>query len=302
MIRYRLIILVATLIWGSTFVIVKDMTDVLPPAWILGVRFSCAAIILAVVFLKKRSLYLTKRHIIGGAACGLALFVAYYLQTVGITDTTPGKNAFLTSTYCVIVPFIAWAVSHKRPTSRNIIAAILCLIGIGLISLQHGFTIGFGDAMTLLCAVFFALHIVLVARFAQECDIYVLTIWQFATVGICSWLAALIWDGSPDVGAVPLTTWAALAYLTVFATTLALLFQNIGQAHLPPSSAALLLTTEAVFGVIFSVALGYESLTVPIVIGFVVVFAAIVISEVGPARKGAPKELEDGEGFGNPLP
>lgn len=111
--KYRLLILCATLIWGSTFVLIKDMTNHISPAWILGIRFSCAAIILALIFLKKRRLYFERHHVIGGLLCGLALFLAYYLQTVGITDTTPGKNAFLTSVYCVIVPFLAWVTTKK---------------------------------------------------------------------------------------------------------------------------------------------------------------------------------------------
>ena len=282
--RYRLLIIAATIIWGSSFVIVKDVTNSMPPAWILVVRFTVAAIIMAVAFLKYRELYFERSHVGFGLLFGLAMFLAYYTQTIGITDTTPGKNAFLTGTYCVIVPFLAWVLVRRRPNRYNIVAAILCIVGIGFISLDGSLTIRFGDAMTLVCAVFYALHIILVSQFAQGRNIYVLTMWQFVGVAICSLIVGGLFEPMPDWAAVPMDCWISLAYLAVACTTVALLFQNIGQAHLPPASAALLLSLEAVFGVAFSVALGAETLTLRIGFGFALVFAAIIISEVLPER------------------
>ena len=282
--RYRLLIIAATIIRGSSFVIVKDVTNSMPPAWILVVRFTAAAIIMAVAFLKYRELYFERSHVGFGLLFGLAMFLAYYTQTIGITDTTPGKNAFLTGTYCVIVPFLAWALVRRRPNHYNIVAAVLCIVGIGFISLDGSLTMRFGDAMTLVCAVFYALHIILVSQFAQGRNIYVLTMWQFVGVAICSLIVGGLFEPMPDWAAVPMDCWISLAYLAVACTTVALLFQNIGQAHLPPASAALLLSLEAVFGVAFSVALGAETLTLRIVFGFALVFAAIIISEVLPER------------------
>lgn len=286
--RYRVLIIIATIIWGSSFVIVKDVTNLLPPGWILAVRFTAASIIMGVALLGRRQLYLEKSHVGFGLLFGLAMFLAYYLQTVGITDTTPGKNAFLTGTYCVIVPFLAWGLNRRRPNRFNIAAAFLCIVGVGFISLDGDFSIRFGDAMTLACAFFYALHIILVSRFAQSRDIYVLTLWQFIGVAACSWLVGIFTEPMPAWNELPLECWASLAYLAVACTTLALLFQNIGQAHLPPASAALLLSLEAVFGVAFSVALGAEELTLRVVVGFALVFAAIVVSEVLPERAKRP--------------
>ena len=282
--RYRLLIIAATIIWGSSFVIVKDVTNSMPPAWILVVRFTAAAIIMAVAFLKYRELYFERSHVGFGLLFGLAMFLAYYTQTIGITDTTPGKNAFLTGTYCVIVPFLAWVLVRRRPNRYNIVAAVLCIVGIGFISLDGNLTMRFGDAMTLVCAVFYALHIILVSQFAQGRNIYVLTMWQFVGVAICSLIVGGLFEPMPDWAAVPMDCWISLAYLAVACTMVALLFQNIGQAHLPPASAALLLSLESVFGVAFSVALGAETLTLRIVFGFALVFAAIIISEVLPER------------------
>lgn len=285
--RYRLLIIAATIIWGSSFVIMKDVTNSISPAWILAVRFTAAAIIMAVTMLRFRTAYLERSHVGYGLLFGLAMFLAYYAQTIGITDTTPGKNAFLTGTYCVIVPFLAWAVFRRRPNRFNVIAALLCIVGIGLISLGEGdglLSMRFGDAMTLVGALFYAVHIVLVSQFAPGRNVYVLTMWQFVGVAACSLVAGGLFEPMPTWEALPSGSWIALAYLTVACTVLALLFQNIGQAHLPPASAALLLSLEAVFGVAFSVALGAETLTLRVVVGFALVFAAIVVSEVLPEK------------------
>ena len=282
--RYRLIIIVATVIWGSSFVIVKDVTGSITPAWILALRFSAASAIMAVALLGRRRVYFEKTHVAYGLLFGIAMFLAYYLQTVGITDTTPGKNAFLTGTYCVIVPFLAWAVTRKRPNRYNIVAALLCIAGIGFISLDGNLSIRFGDAMTLACAFFYAVHIVLVSMFSKGRDIFVLTMWQFIGVAVCSLVVGLVGEPLPAWADLPAECWASLAYLAVACTALALLFQNIGQAHLPPATASLLLSLEAVFGVAFSVALGTEELSVRIVVGFALVFAAILVSEVLPER------------------
>lgn len=288
---YRLLIVLATVIWGSSFVIVKDTTDYLDPALILLIRFSTAAVLLALFFApKKRGLYLKKEYIVVGLIFGVALFTAYYLQTIGVMYTTPGKNAFLTGTYCVMVPFLAWAATRKRPTKFNLIAAFLCIIGVGLISLGNESGVNVGDLLTLGCALFYAVHIVLVARLSEGRDIYVLTMWQFAGVALCSAVATLVTGADvSEVAALGGEQWGALAYLAVGCTALALLFQNIGQANIPPASASLLLSLESPFGVAFSVALGAEALELQSLLGFVLVFAAIVVSEVLPEKLAAKK-------------
>lgn len=280
---YKFLIVLATLIWGSSFVVVKDTTDAVSPAWILVVRFGLATLILALVYLKKRELYFRKDYIALGALFGFLLFMGYYLQTIGITDTTPGKNAFLTGTYCVMVPFFAWGISKRRPHVFNIVAALMCIVGIGLVSLGSGFSMSFGDLLTLCCAVFYGLHICFVSKFSQNRDIYVLTMWQFFFVTVFSLCSGAIFEQPPNWGALGWETWASLLYLGIACTALALLFQNIGQQKLPPSTASLLLSLESPFGVAFSVALGAEVLTARMVCGFAMIFAAIVVSEVAPS-------------------
>lgn len=279
---YRLLIIIATLIWGSSFVIVKNTTDAVSPAWILVVRFALAACILALFCIGKRRLFFQKAYVGYGALFGFLMFMGYYLQTIGITDTTPGKNAFLTGTYCVMVPFIAWVVSKTRPNACNIVAALMCIGGIGLVSLSSGFSMSFGDLMTLACAFFYGLHICFVSKYAHGRDIYVLTMWQFAFVALFSLVSGAVFETPPAWAELDAQTWMSLLYLGIACTTLALLFQNIGQQNLPPSTASLFLSLESPFGVAFSVGLGAEVLTGRMVCGFALIFIAILVSELGP--------------------
>ncbi len=118
----------AAIIWGSSFFVVKNTVDIFTPHMLLGFRFTIGCILLAVIFRKKLKL-LDKGYFISGAVIGFCLFAAYSLQTIGITDTTPGKNAFLTAIYCIIVPFLFWAVDKSKPDIYNYLAAIICNCG-----------------------------------------------------------------------------------------------------------------------------------------------------------------------------
>ncbi|MCI8468023.1 MAG: DMT family transporter [Eggerthellaceae bacterium] len=282
---YKLLIVLATVIWGLSFVVMKDAVDVMQPAWLIGVRFLITAGILTVVLWRHVRPALTRPQLARGAVLGVLLFLAYWTQTVGLAFTTPGKNAFLTATYCVMVPFMFWAVAGKRPTVFNLVAAVLCVAGMGLVSLSGGaLTLEFGDAMTLVCAVFFGAHIVAVARLSQDGDVLALTVFQFWVMGLCGVVLGALTEAPPDAAAVSPEFLFNMAYLIVLASCVALVIQNVALAHVPPAQASLLLSLEAVFGVVFSVLLYGETLTMRLVAGFALIFGAIVLSEVFPLR------------------
>lgn len=282
---YKLLIVLATVIWGLSFVVMKDAVDVMEPAWLIGVRFLITAAILTVALWRHVRPALTWASLGRGAVLGVLLFLAYWTQTIGLAFTTPGKNAFLTATYCVMVPFMFWAVAGKRPTLFNLAAAVLCVGGMALVSLAPGTqSVEFGDVMTLVCAVFFGLHIVFVSKYAQGHDVLALTVFQFWVMGACGVVVGALTEAPPDAAAVSPEFLFNMAYLIVLASCVALVIQNVALAHVPPAQASLLLSLEAVFGVAFSVLLYGEALTLRLVAGFGLIFAAIVLSEVFPLR------------------
>lgn len=272
----RAALFAAALIWGSSFFVMKNAVSGVPVFMLLGIRFTIGCLLLSVIFIKKwkKCTGAVLRH---GAVVGLLLFAAYATQTFGLKETTPGKNAFLTAVYCVLVPFVNWLLLRRRPTGWNFLAAVMCLGGIGLVSLDGQLTMNRGDALTLVGGLFFALHLVAVGRFGEKDDPVLLTAVQFGMTALCSWVCSLATETAP--AALPAGAWAELVYLAVFATTAALLLQNVGQAVTPAAQAAILLSLESVFGVLFSVICYGEAVTPRLALGFALIFLAVVASE-----------------------
>ena len=274
------LIVLATIIWGSSFVVMKNSVDVLPTFWLLAIRFSASAIVLAIVFLPRWKVC-DKQYLIGGTVMGFCLFVAYTFQTYGLERTTPGKNAFFTAVYCVIVPFLYWVIAKRRPDKFNILAAFLCIAGIALVSVTGSNATAFnmGDVLTLIGGFFFAAHIVAVAKYSEGRDIFILTTLQFASFALFSWIGVLITRPALTPGVFDQSLIFSLAYLVIFASCGALLFQNIGQKYTAPSTAAVLLSLEAPFGVFFSILFANERPTPLMFVGFALIFLAVVCSE-----------------------
>ncbi len=268
----------AALIWGGSFIVVKNTVDVIPPIFLIAVRFTIATIVLCIVFCKHLK-KLDKTYLNSGLLIGVLLFLAYTIQTIGITDTTPGKNAFLTAIYCVIVPFLYWVVNHKRPNRYHVMAALLCILGIGFVCLSEGLKLKFGDSLTLIGGFFYAAHMVSVEKLSKDKDPVLITITQFGYTAIFAFLATLMTEKLPKVEAFTNEVLGGIFYLAVFATAIALLLQNIGQKGTPPAAASIILSLEAVFGVIFSVVFYHERVTTQLLIGFAFIFVAIIISE-----------------------
>lgn len=293
----KLALFIAAFIWGSSFFIMKNTVDVFPPYILLAFRFTIASIILSIVFWKKVK-QINRDDIIKGGVIGLILFSAYATQTIGITDTSPGKNAFLTAIYCVIVPFLFWLVDRSRPDKFNFMSAFVCIAGIGLVSLKGDFTVGYGDTFTLIGGFLYAGHLVAVAKFGKGKDPIILTILQFAFAALFAWSMGLIFEEFPT--GVGTSNLLGLLYLAVFATAVALLFQNIGQKWTHPSAAAIILSLESVFGVLFSMIFYGEALTTRLLLGFVLIFAAVIISEtklsfIKGFKKGSAYESDKGK-------
>lgn len=272
----RLALLGTTIIWGSSFIILKNTLNSLPTLWILAFRFSGAALIMALAA-NRQLKTLDRRALKYGLAMGAALYCAYTLQTYGLLYTTPGKNAFLTATYCVIVPFLWWAFFKKRPDRYNVAAALVCIVGMALVSLEGDLSLGLGDALTMCCGLFYALHIIVSSRGLEKYAVLPLTTVQLATTAVLCWITAPV--ASPFPQSVPASAWLSVAYLCVMCTGACYFLQALGQKYTSAQSASIILTLESVFGTLFSVAFYHEQLTLKTVSGFVLIFAAVLISE-----------------------
>ncbi len=275
---WKLMLVAMALIWGYSFLTMKTVLDTIPTYMLLACRFLPSAAIMFAIFHKRIRAHFNLEYLGIGLLMGCVIWSAYGTQTLGLVDTTPGKNAFLTGTYCILVPFIAFILFRERITKWHISAAVLCLVGVGFVALDD-FSIGRGDLLTLVGAGFFALDMAVVGHVGRTRDVSVLTFWMFLFVGTFSLITTTFFEP-----AVPAAMWTPgtigqLAFLAVMCTTVGLLLQNQALSHVPPATGSLLLSLESPFGVLFSVLVAGEVLTGKLILGFALIFLSIVLSE-----------------------
>ena len=280
------ILVLTALIWGSGFVVMKNTLDSIPPAAIIALRYAIASALAALLF-RKYLKGLTRGDIARGAFVGLMLGSAYVVQTIGLSDTTAGKNAFLTTVYVLLVPFGCYALFKQKLSKSNFIAAGMMMLGIGCLSLDgESGGLNIGDILTLCCGVLYAAHIISIDRCQKKTDMFALIVLQFAFAAVTALAYHLLFEREMPI-AFTRGSVGGLLYLSVVSSMFAMSLQNIGQSMAPASHASILLSLESVFGAAFSCLLLGERLTPKMALGFVVIFAALVVSELAKGKKDA---------------
>jgi drug/metabolite transporter (DMT)-like permease len=283
--RLATILLVAlTAVWGSTFFLIKDLVEHVPPVDFLAVRFALAAVIMVILFWRPLRALRRPQLWIGiwlGALYGLAQI----FQTQGLASTPASVSGFITGTYVVLTPLITAVLLRERVPGTTWAAVGLATAGLALLSLR-GLSVGVGEAITLLAAALYALHIVGLGRHSSHHIATGLSVVQMVVIAIICTVGAL--PGGVVLPETP-ADWASVLYMVVFASILALWVQTWAQAHMPATRAAIVMTMEPVFATFFAVWLGGESLTRRMVIGGGLVLVAMVVVEVLARRR--PGEL-----------
>lgn len=269
------LLLMVALIWGAGFIAVKIALDSVDTLYILSFRFLGSGIILGIIFFK-RAIRLDKSEVKAAALIGILLFLGQGLQTVGLKYTSAGKQGFIFAAYTIMVPFLSWIVNRVRPSNRSFIAGFLTLFGIGVISLNSQLTLGIGDTFTIISAVLFALMIVLTNKFAKDTDPISLTIIQMLVAGVLSLPSAVVF--SPPIKNIQsITVWCIL-YVVLINTTLAYLLQNIATRYTTDTRVSIIISLEAFFGCLFAVLLINESVNIRLIIGGLMIFGAILLT------------------------
>ena len=273
------ILVLTALIWGTGFVVMKNTLDTVPPGAIIAIRYSIASVLTAIMF-RKHLTGLTRGDVQRGAIVGALLSSAYIVQTIGLSMTTAGKNAFLTTVYVLLVPFGCRIVFRQKLDKTNFIAAAMMLAGIGCLSLDgESGGLNLGDLLTLCCGVLFAAHIMAVDRCQERTNTYALIVLQFAFSAVFAFVYSVLFERDMPLS-MNMGTVGGLLYLSVFSTTIAMSLQNIGQSMAPASHAAILLSLESVFGALASWLLLGETLTSTMLLGFAVIFGALVVNSI----------------------
>jgi drug/metabolite transporter (DMT)-like permease len=275
-----LVLLGITACWGSTFFLIHDLLDRVPAVDFLAVRFSIAAVLLLVVA-PRAVLRLSPTARRQAAVLGGLYGVAQILQTAGLAHTPASVSGFITGMYVVATPLFAAVLLHSRITRLTWVAVLLAFAGLAVLTLDR-FSVGYGEALTFVAAMLYALHIVGLGAWSNARDALGMSILQVVMVAvICLVVSAPHGIVLPDNG----RDWLAVVYMAVFPAALALLGQTWAQAHLPATRTAIVMSMEPVFAAFFAVLLGGESLTVRMVTGGLLVLVAMLVVEIGPRRK-----------------
>lgn len=291
-------LVVVTLIWGSTFVMAKDVLEYWPPLAYITVRFVLAAIVLVLVF-PQRIFQAGRDEWKAGAILGALLSFAFAGQAVGQVYTTPSKSAFITGLTTPLVPFVALLLLRVRPSIENLIGVTLASTGGVLILIPHDASVNRGDVWTLVCTTLFAAHITLLSRYSRRFDVRQLTVLQItsaAVVFVILWLAfracAVFLAGGhplPEVIAqesVPLiwtgrVVWQII-YLSLVATVATFLLWTWGQSRMSATHAAIIFSLEPVFATIIAILVrgGGEWMGGRAALGAGLIFLGIIVSEL----------------------
>ena len=282
-----LLLTAVTAIWGSTFFLIRDVVQQISPADFLAIRFTIAAVAMTAVFWRPM-LALDRRELTVGVGLGLLYAAAQLLQTVGLAHTEASRSGFITGTYVVLTPVLGAVLLRERIPRSTWVAVLMAAAGLATLSLR-GIGVGFGETVTLLAAVIYALHIIGLGRYSSPATAAGLSTLQMVVIAAVSLVAA-----AP--GGVELPTgghaWASVLYMALIAGAVALWAQTWAQSHLAATRAAIVMTLEPVFAAAFAVALGGESLTSRIILGGAMVLAAMYTVELFGRRADATAEQD----------
>jgi drug/metabolite transporter (DMT)-like permease len=264
-------LLAVSAMWGISFVWMKDILDQQDVYSFLTSRFIVAAA--AMIALKPKIIRQFSRELVSkGLIIGMALGSGYIFQTLGLERTTPAITGFITGLYVVATPLLASIFLKERLTKVMWSYVFLAVLGLGILSVK-GWSVGVGEIFVLISAILFAVHIILLGSWSKNFDAYALTVMQL--IG-CALLASVPATLNGYVAPPDNQVWSVILFTAIFATAFAFVIQTWSQARISTTKVAVILTTEVVFGALFSVMYGMEPFTWRLALGGGLVLIAML--------------------------
>ena len=265
-------LLTVSMAWGLAFVVMKDAIERQSVNNFLFTRFVLAIVVMVLILPRVIKLF-TKDLVLRALADGVFLGFGYIFQTLGLARTGAAITGFVTGLYIVLTPLFASIILRQRVSRFTWICVVIATVGLGLLSI-HGWSVGLGELLTFISAIFYALHIIALSKWSSGRDAYAMTVIQLSMCALLSGLASIPggYSPPPDFG-----VWSVVIFTAVFATAIAFIVQTWSQAHMSATKVAVILTMEVVFAAIFAIIFGGESLTFQSSIGGVMVVTAMYL-------------------------
>ena len=267
---------IATVLWGATFTVVDDAIEVYGVFSFLAVRFLIASVALGLLGARR----LTLRTLLVGGAVGCALAAGFVLQTIGLRYTSPTNSGLITGLVVVLTPACALVMYRIRTPKLYIAPVAGAFVGLALLTGESPDEFRVGDVLTMACAVAFAVHVVLLGRYASEHDAVGFALAQMVATAVLCGIAAPVFE---PLEAPPREVWFALGLTGLGASALAFLIMTYVQQHLPAVRTAVMLTLEPLFAVVFGYVLAGDRLTPVQLVGAALILSALLVTEVAPA-------------------
>lgn len=275
-------LLLIGILWGMGFVTVKiGLNAGMNTFYLMWLRFLGSFVLLSILFRKKIK-KVSKDDLKAGVILGIIQYFGYVFQTYGAANTTVGKNAFFTAINVIIVPYIFWILNKKRPDIFSFSASIICLIGVGIMSLDSNlnFThLNKGDVMTIISAFFFALQVAYTGYFGRKVHPMNLVLLQMLVGGLMFAGTQFATSGLREVIPLHGETLMAIIYAVVFSTAIPMLLQIYCQRLTTATRASILMSTESMFAPIFAFLVLGEMMTLRVALGAVFILFSVVVSE-----------------------
>ena len=275
-------LLLIGILWGMGFVTVKiGLNAGMNTFYLMWLRFLGSFVLLSILFRKKIK-KVSKDDLKAGVILGIIQYFGYVFQTYGAAYTTVGKNAFFTAINVIIVPYIFWILNKKRPDIFSFSASIICMIGVGIMSLDGNLSfthLNKGDVMTIISAFFFALQVAYTGYFGRKVHPMNLVLLQMLVGGLLFAGTQFATSGLREVIPLHGETLMAIIYAVVFSTAIPMLLQIYCQRLTTATRASILMSTESMFAPIFAFLVLGEMMTLRVALGAVFILFSVVVSE-----------------------
>lgn len=280
-------LLFVALIWGATFVVVQNAISFLEPLSFNWVRFTLAAVLLGlwlILFERKQLKSFDKKLFLAGIILGFWLFIGYGFQTLGLVYTTSSKAAFITGLSVVMVPLFTIILFRKRLSVNAYIGVFVATIGLYLLTMTDITGLNIGDGLVFICAIGFALQILLTGKYTSQFPTLLLTVIQIATVAVLSGISAFLFEDWQRAfePSILLTSEVMMALITtaVLATALAYLIQTKFQKYTTATRVALIFAMEPVFAAITGFVWAGDRLSYSALAGCLLIFVGMILAEL----------------------
>ncbi|MBY8989736.1 MAG: DMT family transporter [Candidatus Lokiarchaeota archaeon] len=272
------LLILTTVLWGTSFIITKDITKDVPIFFYIGLRFTIALVGFIPFFPHLK--HLNKKILLMGLGTGMLYFFGFAIQTIGLQTTTPGKTGFITGLSVIIVPFIAW-IGFKKPLNKRIwVAVVLSVVGMALLLIEGESGIIIGDLLVIICAFFWAFYIIYNDKFVRLVDIYSYSIIQIVVICCTGFIFSFVIQESYGSLSFSPAFWYVMIYMGIVVMTLSILFQNWSQQHISATQTAIIFSLEPVFAVLFDFLIRGVILSIFGWFGCSLIFIAIIITVI----------------------